>query len=191
MNWGRRLLPLKAYLLRTYFVPAIKLGAGNSDKQERWGCHPFSESSNFLSKPAVLNSPTSPGTSVSGSSHLLVQKVCAGHWRSSDKGRVLVAQGAEEASWKVWEMKDGWGVDAPGIWHTQEWVRLQGWRWYIQESPETNPVSLCQEIVEDKLWQGAEGLIVTDVEFSLCVWIDGRATNGRHFCGMMSVVLTP
>lgn len=80
-------------------MPAIKRGAGDTVTGRKGEAVTLSQrAAAFSASLQCLTPPTSPGTSVSVSSHLLVQKVCTGQQRSSDKERVSGAQGAEEAS---------------------------------------------------------------------------------------------
>ena len=133
-------------------------GLGTWWQTGKVGYHTFSESSSFPSKPGTLNSSTSPITPVQGtrpptsfSSRLLVQNVCTGHWRSSDKGRVLGGSGSKEGI--VRAVRDE-GCRCGGTWHLAQTAMSQVVEVELThpgESRDQTSESVCREIVEDKI----------------------------------------
>lgn len=103
--------------------------------------------------PAPLQSPPVQGTRppTSFSSHLLVQNICTGHWRSSDKGRVLGGSGSKEG---IVRAVRGEGCGCACTWHLAQTAVSQ-----VVEVEMTHPgepraqssESVCREIVEDKI----------------------------------------
>lgn len=150
MNCGKRLLQLKACLPRTYSVPGIKRGAGDTVANRKgkvlsWGSDlaikkQLSQQAWGAQLPYLFNQHRSRNRATKWLFlHLFIHRFVLDPEEVQMGEESLQALGAGKTLWKMWEMNN-WRVGGrwyPG--HTRRRVKWWRQRWHIQERATKQP----------------------------------------------------